>query len=540
MKKIILASMAALALSAYGQTPSETNVIVEQTDGEKTVYAASDIKAMVFEEMPDYVSLDELIQAIYTPVQNYGMYELVLANAIPDVSGNPVKVGDISVLTTLTAPLSDDRRNAILPDGYYRLGNGTQNFTFDVSKTAIYVRTAEGADGVSVTPCISGTIDVRYADGKYDIRLELVAFDGTIYNLSYEGAIPFLLSSTGYEGFSEDIDINFEGCQGRFYGNWTQPFADDLTLQLYTGDFNVNGHQISGYWFNIPMNMPKVDNPMNPEQKLADGVYTMDHRVNVAYNTYLPFTCEQGQVSEEFGMMMVRGSALSYTDPMGDNRLGLAVSGTLTVSEDGTKIVVDFYTEDGVRIGGTFDGAPDIINFCDNDKTEPDRPYSTVEGNVALNFLPNTVGLYYKDSDIVPGLSTYTLWITDIGMEEGDYLQFMYIAKEGGPMTNGTYTVALPSKAGDVLPGSVNFAGLPVFSWYGVLDSVDDEGYQTILGPIDSGTFTISDSQKEGYKKFSFNLKDDKGNAITGSADIPVIDVDDFPTDAPARKLNRR
>lgn len=539
MKHTCLLPAAMLAFCASAQSPSVPNLVVEEENGTSSVFSTADVKAVLFEEMPDYVEASELIQAVYTPMKSVGLYEVAVSNGLPDVNGNPVKVGDFSVVVNFTAPLSEDRRDAVLPDGYYRLGNGTQPFTFDVSKTAIYTRFAEGPDGVNVSPCISGTIDVKIVDGSYDLRFELVSFDGTVYNVSYGGTIPFVLSSTGFESFTEDLDISFEGCQGRFYGNWTQPFADDITLQLFTGDFNANGYQISGYWYNIYMNMPKVADPMNPVQTLADGVYTIDTRKVVNDNTYMPFTCQIGQTTEEFGMLMNMGTVLSYTDPMGDNRIGLAESGTLTVSENGTKIVIDFYTAEGLRIGGTFEGVPDIHNFCDNDKTQPKRPYSALTEDIRLDFIPTTVGLYFSEGAIMPGLEHYSLWITDMNMEHGDCLQISYVANEGAGLPNGTYTVGLPTKAFDVLPGNVNFGGVPTFTWYTDLDSTDDEGYQTTIAPIDSGTFTVEDGSANGFKKFTFNLKDDNGHTITGTADIPVFDGDAI-YGAPAMKLRRR
>lgn len=538
MKKYLLASAALLAITAGAQTPATTNLVVEEENGTRTVYATSDIKAVVFEEMPEYVNLTALVEAMYTPAANLGIYELTLGTAIPDAGGNPVKVGDIILTATLTAPLSEDRRNAILPDGFYRVGNGSAAFTFDASKTAVYTRTAEGSDGVSAMPCIGGSIDVKIIDGKYDIRAEVTTFDGNMYNLAYEGSIPFILSAAGYEGFTEDLDISFEGCQGRYYGNWFRPFCDDMTLQLYTGDFNADGQQISGYWYNIYVNMPKVDYGVTDQTpKLIDGVYTIDPRKDIRHSTHLPFTCEVGQSFEEFGMIMNVGTVLSYTDPEGDNRVGMAESGTMTVSEDGTNIVLDFYTADGVRIGGTFEGAPDIFNFSNNSNA-PKRPYTTLTADRPTDFTTNTVAIYFKDDAIVQGTSTHTLWIMDSSMEQGDYMQFTYISDENTSLPDGTYTIGLPAKPFDLLPGELDYGLQPIFSWYANLDLVDENGAQLIQAPLTSGTMTVADADKPGYKTFTFNFKDDGGNAITGTITVPCVDGDSF-YEAP-RKLLRR
>lgn len=527
-----------LAVSAGAQTPATTNVVVEEDNGTKTVFAAADIKNIVFEEMPVYVALPTLVDAIYTPAANAGMYELTIATAVPDAAGNPRNVGDIVVTTTLTAPLSDDRRNALLPDGYYRMGNGNTMFTFDASKTAIYARTAEGNDGVTVQPCISGTIDVKYIDSKYDIRMELITFDGSTYNVSYEGDLPFQLSSAGYEGFSKDVDITFEGCQGRFYGNWFLPFVDDMTLQLYTGDFNADGAQINGYWYNVYVNMPKVTYGLGETPKLVDGVYRLDTRKNIAYSSYLPFTCQIGQTIEAFGMVMNVGTVLTYTDPEGDNRVGLAESGTMTVSEGGTKIEIDFYTAEGVRIGGSFEGAPDIYNFGNNSNA-PQRPYSTLTSDRTAEFVNTTVAIYFKEFPIVDTLGAYTLWLTDVKQETGDYFQFTYISEEGTGLANGTYTIGIPAKPFDLLPGELDYGMQPTFSWFANLEHVDADGVQIYQAPLTGGTMTVADASQEGYKTFTLDFTDDAGHKISGTVTLPVFDGDEIYGTA-SKKLIRR
>ena len=54
------------------------------------------------------------------------------------------------------------------------------------------------------------------------------------------------------------------------------------------------------------------------------------------------------------------------------------------------------------------------------------------------------------------------------------------------------------------------------YSWYGDLDSTDDEGYQDILAPVNGGTMTVS-TLDDGQRKFDFDLVDLNGNKITGS-----------------------
>lgn len=55
-----------------------------------------------------------------------------------------------------------------------------------------------------------------------------------------------------------------------------------------------------------------------------------------------------------------------------------------------------------------------------------------------------------------------------------------------------------------------------VFSWYGDLDSTDDEGFQSILAPIFGGTLTVTTIEGD-KRKFDFDLRSRKGHKITGS-----------------------
>ena len=38
--------------------------------------------------------------------------------------------------------------------------------------------------------------------------------------------------------FTEDQEVSFTLAQGRYYGNWFCPHADDMLLQFYHGNFN--------------------------------------------------------------------------------------------------------------------------------------------------------------------------------------------------------------------------------------------------------------------------------------------------------------
>lgn len=82
------------------------------------------------------------------------------------------------------------------------------------------------------------------------------------------------------------------------------------------------------------------------------------------------------------------------------------------------------------------------------------------------------------------------------------------------------------------IKGVVNYQGEMVFSWYGDLDSTDDEGYQTILAPISGGTLTVTTIAGD-KRKFDFNLRSRKGHKIIGSItrDVHYVSPEDSKED---------
>lgn len=535
MKKLIIASLAMAAVATAG-AQSVKQLVVEETDGTKTTVNTADIQGILFEEAPQYDKISKVSSAVYYDSEDVAKYEIQLGNGEIDTSGYPVNVGDFFLSLMLQAPASTDANNPALPLGYYRVGN-TGAFTFDASKSGAWLRLAEGDDGAAFAPIIGGSVDVRNIEesGAYDIRFELYTLSGNIINARYEGPVTFAVSAGDYDPFIEDQNIAFTGGQGRFYSSWNYPFSSDMTLQFYTGEFDENGGQKNGYWLNIDLYMPRVEDPMNPVQKVADGTYKVEWREKVQNSTNLPYTFVRGNVVDLWGTNVNVGTYITYIDG-NTNKVGLIKNGTLTVSGSGTVFVIDFVTEEGVAIKGTYNAAPVIVNFCDNDKKEPKRPYSTLEADHTLEFSAGTVGIYFRDYDIVEGLTNYTLWLTVPTMDKGDYMQLSILGDSEG-ITNGTYKVSNALDANSLLPGALAFSGENLFSWYGDLDSTDSEGYQTVYAPVNSGTLTIADEGSN--KKITVDFSDDNGHKITGTLTCAFINGDEL-TNSPRMKIMRR
>lgn len=523
-KHILSAFLLAAALPMMAQT---TSLQIEGTDGTKTLLDISNIKGIVFNETPEFTRARYLNKAVYAYSGTVGTYAIDFGTTQPDAKGMPEEVGGVLASLTFVAPASSNSVKAELPAGYYKVGNSSTLFSFVAEKSAMVVRTAAGDEGVTVSPIIDGSVDVRHTADGYDIMLELVSLSGEVANLRYMGPMNFNLAETNYLPFEEDVNLVLQGLQGYFYANWYYPFCDDATLQGYNGEFDQDNKFTHGYWLNMPIYMTKVENPQSISQPtVPDGTYTIETRRSPIGNTYVPFTIQAGTVAEVMAQYYNVGTWLTYVGEDGESRIAYIVDGTLTVSNGGKKFVLDGVAQNGVKVNITFAGITNIINKCDNEKTEPKRPWSTLEKNVELNFTSNTAAIFFKDEpSVVSDLQTYTLWVTDAEMNKGDYLQFQILTGENG-LTDGTYTIAKTFKANTIFPGWLGYGGENYGAWYGDLNTTQGDGSQTTYAPLTEGTVTISTVGNK--KKMVFNLVDDNNHKITGEFNGFMLDGDEL------------
>ncbi|MBD5348828.1 MAG: hypothetical protein HDR84_06240 [Bacteroides sp.] len=521
MKKILLTALALGTLvSASAQTARE--LVITDKEGKTVTFPAEEVDGIIFQAQPEYMKLKQAFDCSYEETNSLGLYSFSLAtNADP--YGNPATSEDLVVHLVMAAPWSDDVNNPVLPAGYYKIGRSDAQWTFDVAKSYVSVL----ADGTpSPSMIVNGTVDVRdEGDGNYDIRLELIMFTGAAIDLQYKGKLDFPKGFGSYQPFTETVDIVYDGGQGRFWGNWFYPFAADLAMTFYKGTIE-EGYLKDGYMLDISFYEPKPEDEMDPNQKVADGTYTVETREAINY-TYLPFKFEAGERTEFMGTEYLTKTRLVYYGPDGSRKLGLIKGGTFTVSENGTKFVFDFVTEEGVSIKGSYTGTPLLQNYCDNDQKAPSRPYSTLTENVTLDWVNGTYALSYNEGhSILDNANTMMLMITHPSMETGDYIS-IDLFTESETLPDGTFTVGDGLEVNHIIPGEIDYGGGLLFSWYGDLDEVDADGYNTKLGPISSGTVTIS-TLADGNRKVVFNVKDDNNHSITGEFSGPVINVNDF------------
>lgn len=510
MKRYIVTLLSAV-LACGISAEVQKNMVIVGKDGSRTEFNRENIKEVVFKESPEYTEANTLLGASYKTNNGKAIYQIDIATGMPDDNGDPAETGDFQVALALTGDLSADASAAAIPAGYYRASTSSDLFTFDVQNSGIWIR--DNAEEVATLIILSGSVDVRVENGIYDIRCELETLTGEQVNASYKGAIQFTPGFSEYEDFDTPQNICFEGAQGRYYGNWYYPFADDLSLNFYTGEFDEKGKQVQGYWLNVELYMPKDPSPMTAN-KVADGIYKVEERSNIYSKTNLPYTFIKGYEFDFWGTIYQSGTYITYIEKSGIRKFAFIERGTITVSEEGSKFVFDLIAENGIAITGTCSGMA-LRNYCDNNVSEPKRPYSTLEQDYTMEFGPTIVCEAFNMGDyIVPDRNVFVVRVADPDYSTGDYLS-LEIMTEGDRLTDGTYVVNNSLENKTVLIGQAASDGQPLFSWFADLDSTDDEGYQNTMAPINSGSFTITVS--ESVTTFSFDFVDDNGHKITGS-----------------------
>lgn len=520
MKKLLISALALSAAFAIGAQTAKELVITDKDGNEKT-FPLDQVDGIIFQAQPEYIKLNSAFNAAYEETGPLGIYSIAFGTNVDEV-GNPASKDDMVVNLVLAGPWSDNVQNPILPAGYYRVGRSDAEWTFDVTKSSI---TVLADDGPTPSMIIDGTVDVRQVDeGEYDIRMELTMFTGASVDLRYQGRVDFPKGFTDFQPFTEDVNVNYTHGQGRFWGNWYYPFAADLALQFFEGTIE-DGSLQDGYMLNIQLYEPKPADEMAPNQKVADGTYSVETRDAVNY-TYLPFRFDPGERTEFLGQTYITKTRLEYYGPDGSRKLGLVQGGTFTVSDNGSKFEFDFITEEGVHLKGSFNGTPVLQNFCDNDEKAPARPYSTLTENVTLNWATGTIAMSYNEGhSILDDANTMMLMFTHPSMETGDYISIDFFT-ESETIPTGTFTVGEELQVNKVIPGHFDFGGQMLFSWYGDLDEVDEDGYNTKYAPINAGTVTISDLGNNNYKVV-FNVMDDNNHSITGEFSGLVINANE-------------
>lgn len=497
------------------------------------------------------IRADILLDATYSTSDEstLGNYTVLIANALPGADGYPADENELQFQLDFYAAPDKDPMNAVLPSATYQAADHPEQLCFCRTSTIMYLRS--GGE-LHQLPVVTGQIDVSREGNIYTIHLNCGLLSGETFRARYKGPIQFTEThSATQERFTEPQDVTLDLAQGRYYGNWFYPHADDISMEFFSGDFDENNNFVNGYYFRTELWMPKVENPTKDTKVIiTDGQYTII-RQHLASQQQVPMRFTEGEYTDFMGMKLNTGTHLFYMDgETGKNKIAFIKEGTINVTRTGNtyKFDCDMTSEEGVSIKVSYEGKVTIGNFVDN-SSEPKRPMSSLTEDHQLSFHENLTAQFYNLGEyLMPGLNSWMFLLTaaeDPTDENsplvGDMItgEFLTSAADGLTLVPGTYTISKELKPFTLHPGYMPYGSAEVgYTWYGDMSSVDATGAASILAPINEGTMTVT---KEGDEyKFVFNFQDDTtpAHSITGEW-TGKINVYDFSEPSAAAKLNR-
>ena len=516
------------------EADKEYTAYVLALNGEKSATDSVKFKTKAENEKPfEGYELNKMVSAVYRNdnAALAGNYEFTF--------GNTTELGwdgDMQVFIDFYNVEDSDPLNPVLPNGVYEPNNDFSAFSYDPSSSYVDIV----ADGEIITSPILGTVTVERTAATYTITVEgeLMLLDNMAFSARYTGSIQFVQGGTSaYEFFEEDITIEMDEAQMRYWGSWFFPFCDDVGVEMFDGTFNENGTLQKGYYLHLSrVFMPKYEDYNEESVPLAEGHYDVVY--DALSDMYcLPYFFDAGKIQEYFGDSYFTGTYLQYVENGQVKKIGLVTSGSFDVVHNGSdhNITMNFVADNGIKITLTFSGKLNSVNFNDNDETMPERPWTTLDGDHEYNFPAETQGYAFCLGEYMkPGFDNWMLMIYAANSQYpdgyGDMFTTEFLVETGGSRTSlptGTYNVSLDVADHTMFTGVVSYAGAILFTWYGDV-TPDYEGYSTETAPITSGTVTVEDAGSGNYH-FVFDLVDDAGNKITGewTGNVTADDISD-------------
>lgn len=519
-------------------TPNTTYVVLAvATAGKQSEMARLELTTLPF-DATGALELNMVLEAVYSwGSSGGGNYQIVIAN-----TSELGWEGDAQMRLDFYNDLDADPLNAVLPSGTYEATTDKAPFTYNPEYT--YVTIVRNGELFS-SPLV-GTIIVSRNGGTYSILAEgTLLVDQTEIKVSYTGPIQFVESKTAdWTKFDEAQNITFEQAQGRYSGGWFYPFADDLWLELIQGELNEENTLVNGYYIQISnLYIPKRADYNEAVVELPNGTYTIvdpdDYYYIASYAQ--PYTFDYGYEMDFYGTILHVGAYVTYVNQEENiGKIGYITGGTIEVSGSGDNynLVFDLVTEEGVSIKGTYNGALNIDNYCDNDLDSmwSTRPWTTLTDDHVYEWKPETEAYAFLEGDYIKdGFDTWLLMIMASNEANpygyGDFFTTELLVPVGGELEfpTGTFNITWDLGANVMIPGYMSYSGEVCFTHYGDL-TTDAEGYSTAQAALWGGTVTISKVGEE--YKFVFDTVDGNGNKVTGEWQ-GIVYVDDLRGTAP-------
>lgn len=334
-----------------------TTYIVAVAASNKTVY--SDVKTVEMttdQAVEGPIVFDRQAAGGYYPTESsyIGEFLLVLADGETTESGGvyaTTGAGRAMSIDLYQMAVSNPNTTITLPARDYRYATNKGLTTFDPVKT--YCMVNDGKGNITRTDFKAGTISVKQAGSTYTITATLTTTDDEEFTASYEGPLT-IENKTPSEipdlpTLDKDVtNLTFIRALGKYYSD--SATADNCIVNLYDVEPTISygsdylgqaGHMVS----------LDLSTAVSTEMRLQEGTYSVS-------TSGAPGSYAAGYQTEFMDTMLPVGT---YCEERNDNFqsfYGFVSSGTVTITKSGSgyRFVLDFTTDKGHKVSGTYEG----------------------------------------------------------------------------------------------------------------------------------------------------------------------------------------
>ena len=290
----------------------------------------------------------------------YGEYLVILADG--EAIGADGVYATIGAGRTMSLNLYQftptNMNNIVLPDRTYKYATDKSISTFHPAKT--YCMVNDGKGNITKVEFKAGTIAVTKSGSTFTVKATLTTTDDKEFTASYTGPITIEdKTAVKIERSPDLIAGKADGAENviralaKYYNN-DAGTANDCVVNLYDVQPTVNddydyligaGHMVSLY----------LTTALSEEMVLQEGTYTVS-------DTGTPGTYAPGEQIEFMDSMLAMGTYCEERNASNESVYGFITSGTVTVTKVGTnyRFVLDFTTDKGRKVSGTYEGAVEM------------------------------------------------------------------------------------------------------------------------------------------------------------------------------------
>lgn len=343
---------------------SGTTYIVAVAASNKTVY--SDVKTVEMttdEAVGGPIVFDRQAAGGYYGVPEgyrYAEFRLVLSDGETTESEGvyaTTGAGRAMSIDLYQMAVSNPNATITLPARDYRYSTDKGLTTFDPVKT--YCMVNDGKGNITKTEFKAGTISVKKIGSTYTITATLTTTGDEEFTASYEGPLTIENETVSeipdLPILEKDVtDLAFIRALAKYYSD--SDTADQCVVNLYDVEPTISygsdylgqaGHMVS----------LDLSTAVSTEMQLQEGTYNVS-----ASGT--PGSYEAGRQTEFMDMKLAVGTYCEERNDNYESFYGFVSSGTVTISKSGSgyRFVLDFTTDTGHKVSGTYEGKVEMTD----------------------------------------------------------------------------------------------------------------------------------------------------------------------------------